>query len=168
MSFCSLRFLTSRMERTRTRKAGSTRMSLTSSAVLEDAPQRARVEVVLAQVLVDLHVAPHLAAAVNGAVGVVELRRPHARQVEVAERAGGLAHEVAERAGGGGEVQERGDGQVWERLAQEDRVGQEIEQGGPRRLDFAAIGSGARVLLLDAPGVHHMQRPAATDEWSPR
>lgn len=72
---------------------------------LEDAAQRARVEVILGHVLVHLDVAPDLAAMVDAVD--VELRRPHARQVKVSEDARGAAQEeLAEGGRSCGEVED--------------------------------------------------------------
>jgi len=87
----------------------------------ENAPQGAGIEVIFGEILIELDIAPNLAAVVNA--GDFELGRFDVGQVDVAENVRVRIEQVPKLLGGGGEVKESRDGEVRDRLAKYQRVG---------------------------------------------
>jgi hypothetical protein len=105
---------------------------------------------VLGQVLVDLVVAPTLSSAVDAVD--VELGCSDAAELETAENLGGLVNEKAERAGGGGKVQNIVAGKIRRRVAQNERVGQQMQQSAVldlnRQIAVCPLSLGHRSVAL--------------------
>jgi len=102
---------------------------------------------ILCQGLVQLRVAPGLAAAVDA--DHVKLGISDVAEVQTAKDQGGVVDEKAKGARCGGEVEQVEAGQVGGRVAQDQRVGEEVQQRAVLDLD----GEGARQKTRSGHGV---------------
>jgi len=85
-----------------------------------------RALLILGQILVELHIAPDLAAAIN--LVDVELGGFDSREVKVSEDAWSLVDQSPEGSVGSCEVQNAGDRKVGNGIAEDERVVEDVEE----------------------------------------